>query len=341
MTKNGNIVILSIDGGGLRGIIPVKILQFIKKIVEDNNGNARIENMFDFVSGTSTGGLIACALTVGENGKLKYGLDDIENVYVEDGPTIFPIRTGINRFLHNLTDLWEPEFKADGLEGVLKKLLGESRILDCLLPILIPTYDIYGNQTIFFNQSTASDRTQNANAFLFDVCRATSAGPTYLPPHDFIYGDSRITCIDGGTFMNNPAVGMLVHAHECRDFYKEKYGYDIKEDYSNVYLLSLGTGHYTDSITDQESVKWGQYQWIQHLIDIMMQGASRTVDHEVPEIIGDDHYLRLNVKIKNAVESDMADARTGTRHDLVELTNLMLADSEKDITTFLKAAGLI
>ena len=145
--------ILSIDGGGLRGIVPVLILQEIQRLL----GGKPIHEMFDLIAGTSTGGLIAAGLTVSNDGANPlYTLQDLEEIYCLRGGEIFPVRSGLRSTLDNITSLWNPEYSENGISEVLNDLLGERRLMDCLTPLLVTAYDLKHNEPLLFKSRTAS-----------------------------------------------------------------------------------------------------------------------------------------------------------------------------------------
>lgn len=238
--------ILSLDGGGLRGIIPVLVL----KEIERRSGK-RILDLFDMISGTSTGGLIACGIAVSDNGKTsKYSLEQIEDIYVKHGKDIFPEKSAFKNFIGKITSLKSPKFSPDGLQKVLTDLMGEKRISDCAKPILVTSYDLFNNEAILFKYRHALNYPEN-NALLVDVCRATSAAPTYLPAYDFVYENKKRICVDGGIYMNNPSMGSLIEVIK----YHAENPYNLKElKLADISVLSLGTGHYTSKIADRKSV---------------------------------------------------------------------------------------
>lgn len=309
--------ILSIDGGGLRGIVPALVL----KQLQAQLGNRPITDLFDLITGTSTGGLLAVALTASEDGlKPKYSVTEIEKLYTEQGPRIFPQRKGADRFWNSLKSWWDPEFSAAGLEQVLQELLGAHRLTDCLVPLLIPAYDLHNNKPLFFKSRHAFQDPEE-NACLFDVCRATSAGPTYLPAHSFRHAGRKVTCIDGGVFMNNPALGALaeISRHKDTPFYNRP---DLKLE--NVHILSLGTGHYSGQVTHRQAAGWGKANWARPLIEVMMQGVNQTTDYEVRELLPAPNYLRLSIDIEHPQFADMADPRPETQRYLAEQVHRQL-----------------
>src|SRR5882672_7762885 len=158
--------ILSIDGGGLRGIIPLRILQKVEEIT-----NKKIHQCFDMISGTSTGGIIACCLTLRKqpgDSTPKYSVDDIAELYVKYGSTIFPGKSSVGKFIGNMTNLYSPRFSDSGLDRVLREYLKDERIKDSLLPILVSTYDLDTNSPVFFKTREAKI-SPSANALIYDI----------------------------------------------------------------------------------------------------------------------------------------------------------------------------
>lgn len=292
--------ILSIDGGGLRGIIPVLIL----KEIERRSGKP-VTDLFDMIAGTSTGGLIACGLTVSDDGKNpKYGLQDIENIYSQRGNDIFPKKTFLKSLISKVSSLKNPKFSADGLQKVLVDLLGQKRISDCMKPILVTSYDLFNNEAILFKYRHAIRYPEN-NALLVDVCRATSAAPTYLPAYDFTYQDKKRVCVDGGIYMNNPAMGALV---ELIKYYNEP-PYSLSElKLADISILTLGTGHYSSEIARKKVESWGLLDWATNITDVMMQAVNQTTNYQAEELTATGNFLRINPAITNPDFSDMADS---------------------------------
>lgn len=320
--------ILAIDGGGIRGIVPIRVLQKIEEL-----SGKKVHELFDMMAGTSTGGLIVSCLTLKDpaTGLPKYTLEDLAKIYTTDGSTIFPIRTGLGKILREVENLWEPEFSAAGLEEVLRKYVKNETIRDSYRPILVSTYDLVSNAPVFFKTSEAAGD-ETANAHIYDVCRATSAAPTYLPAYTFEYKGKELTGIDGGVYVNNPTMAAIaeIKRYGHAGFYKKADGSGV--DFTDIRVLSLGTGSYTGNITRKEAVSWGQFQWIQHITDIMMKGVSQTTDYEAREVLyPDSPYLRLSINIMDEAYSDMADARKETLDYLENEVKKQVTDNPKAI----------
>lgn len=307
--------ILSIDGGGLRGIVPISILQKIESMT-----GKRVQDIFDMIAGTSTGGLIACCLTLrNDTNQLspKYSLEQIADIYTRYGNTIFPIRSGIDRILHRIISLFAPAYSPEGLDQVLRQFISQQTISQALRPILVSTYDLSSNQPVFFKSSEAAGDA-SADARIYDVCRATSAAPTYLPAYSFTHKNQPITGIDGGVFVNNPSMAALaeISRYGNAGFYHKKDGPPVA--YDDIRILSLGTGSYEGTISEEEAVSWGQLQWITRITDIMMKGVNKSTHYETHEMLDPGKYLRLSIEIRDEKYADMADARPATRQYLLQ-----------------------
>lgn len=327
--------ILVVDGGGLRGIIPIRILEKVEELT-----GKKIQESFDMLAGTSTGGLIASCMTLRDEqntNTAKYNLQQIADIYITKGKIIFPVKSGIGKFIHKITNLYSPAFSPAGIDTVLKEYITNQTIKDALRPILISTYDLNGNRPVFFKSSEAfTDET--ANAKIYDVCRATSAAPTYLPAYSFLYKGKTLTGIDGGVYVNNATMAAIaeISRYGNKGYYKKRDGSDVAFD--DIRVLSLGTGSYNGTISETEATSWGELQWIQQITDIMMKGVNQTTDYEGSEMLDPGNYLRLNINIEEEKYSDMSDARDETRNYLEQAVKDQITnntDSIKQLQTFL------
>ncbi len=193
--------ILSIDGGGLRGIAAIEVLKKIEEIsqeISEPDQRKKIHDGFDLFAGTSTGGIIAAALTVSDDissTQPKYTLDDIAKIYRERGSEIFPTPRKLPiGFMKSLKNWVHPRFNDVGINNVFEKFFCEPRsyyLSDCVKPIFISSYDIVRNEPIYFLSrhvnNLSFEYSHTKNPLLFNICRATSAAPTYFPPHTFTY----------------------------------------------------------------------------------------------------------------------------------------------------------
>ncbi|XP_022873322.1 patatin-like protein 1, partial [Olea europaea var. sylvestris] len=184
----GNLItILSIDGGGIKGIIPGIILEFLESQLQEIDGeDARLADYFDVIAGTSTGGLLTAMLTApDENNRPLFAAKDVKPFYLENSPKIFPQKRGLFGWVGRLfTFLFGPKYGGEYLHKIIRELLGKTRLHDTLTNVVIPTFDIKNMQPRVFSTYQAIE-TPSLDARLSDICIGTSAAPTYLPAYYF------------------------------------------------------------------------------------------------------------------------------------------------------------
>jgi len=242
--------ILSLDGGGIRGIIPAIILSHIEKKTKK-----KTSDLFDLIAGTSTGGILALGLTIPNSNKApKYSADDLKDLYEKNGRKIFD-----RSFWRGITSGagWlEEEYDHKPLEKVLHSYFGNTLLKSALKKVLISCYGIQKRKPHFFK----SWRKEYNNVPMKKVARATSAAPTFFEPLKLRYDDNICALIDGGVFINNPAISAYSEAIRL---------WGINEDYI---VISLGTGQLTREIKYEDAKGWGKLEWIRPVIDCMMDG---------------------------------------------------------------------
>ncbi len=195
--------ILSIDGGGIKGLYSATILKHFEE-----QFNCRISDHFDMLCGTSTGGLIALALS------LKIPAVDICKFYEEEGPRIFPQYSSIKWLNDGIGFLrqtfYKGKFSDDPLRNALENIFGERILQESENLLCIPSYTVTeARPWVFKFDHIEGNLSRDNNAKYVDVALATSAAPTYFPMAEIDYYD-RKQFIDGGVWGNNPTlVGFL------------------------------------------------------------------------------------------------------------------------------------
>lgn len=302
-TKQNFTRILSIDGGGIRGIIPGQILVSLEEKLKKrtNNPEARIADYFDLIAGTSTGGILTIAYLcpLKEGTRPKYNAQEVVNLYLERGDEIFNVP-----FLHKVRTaggVLDEKYPAAELEGALNDYFGNTRLSDLLKPCLISSYDITRRQAHFFTQHDAKTD-ESCNYYVKEVARATSAAPTYFESSEVKSLTGNVyPLIDGGVFVNNPT--LCAYAEVRNQF---------RATAKQMAILSLGTGYVKKEYDYERAKNWGMAEWIKPLIDIMMSGVSEVVDYQVKQIYdavgAPQQYLRINTPIPAKVNPDMDDA---------------------------------
>ena len=296
------VSVLSIDGGGIRGIIPAEILNFF----EESSGRP-ISELFDLIAGTSTGGILALGLgTRCKQGKDPYKASELSDLYVNNGPAIFR-KTAFT----SLREYFGPKYSAKPLEAVLRSYFGQCRLHSAIVPLLIASYDIKSQQPFFFKSSRiAADPSYDWE--LEKVARATSAAPTYFPPQQletkFGKKPEKYVLIDGGVFANNPAMAAYT---EARTLFPSA---------RVIIVVSVGTGDRTDSIRYMQARKWGLVGWALRIAPVFMESVSGSIKYELDQIIGTAHYryqLQLSpdsAEMDNATQSNMLSLRDQAKH---------------------------
>jgi patatin-like phospholipase/acyl hydrolase len=262
--------ILSIDGGGIRGIIPAVLLAEI-----ENRTKRSIAGLFDLVSGTSTGGILALGLTIPKfaRGPL-YAAQELAEMYEREGACIFS-----RSLWHRLAacgNLTREKYPCGGIERVLLQYFGDSRLRDAATDLLITSYEIERSLPFFFRSSMARQRL-DYDFLAREVARSTSAAPTYFEPMKLPAGTNsyHYTLIDGGVFANNPAACALVEARTTHP------------DASGYLIVSLGTGELNHSFPYEDARNWGLAKWAVPMLDIVFDGVSKTVDYQLRQLLPD------------------------------------------------------
>jgi len=276
-----SIKILSIDGGGIRGIIPAVILGEIQTRLGRN-----LYETFDLIAGTSTGGIIALGIGTRCNHGQAYSPAQLLDLYVQNGAGIFK-----KNWLTAEKELVLPKYAPDSLEQTLAKFFGDAELNTALTPLLISSYDLQA-QLPFFFKSHRIAKEPGYNWKVASVARATSAAPTYFPPLHLTRGAEDYALVDGGVFVNNPA--MAAYA-EARALYPEATGF---------VLVSVGTGDRQDRISYADAKDWGLLGWAKQLVPILMDSVSECVDYQLRFMPGCSFH-RLQVSHLQAAESDM------------------------------------
>lgn len=291
-----NITILSIDGGGIRGIIPAIILTEIEKVT-----GKKIYELFDFFAGTSTGGLLTLLL----NRPNPLAASDLIEIYNgADGKKIFK-----KNFFTFLNYVFKgPKYDKTGIESVLSDKLGNACLKDTLKPVLITSYETECRNATFFSNYDSRYK----DLYLRDVARATSAAPTYFEPLNI---KCKGTFIDGGVAANNPSMCAYVEVLKLL----KKQGID--PDSKKIIIVSLGTGTATNSYCYNEMKKWTPIDWIKGpLISSFFDANSNTVEYQLTQIVKPDCYYRFQLQLPNEKDSDALDNTDGK--NLEKLSNL-------------------
>jgi patatin-like phospholipase/acyl hydrolase len=280
-----SVRILTIDGGGVRGIIPAVVLGEFEK----RTGHHPSE-LFDVIAGTSTGSLLAVSMTVpGADGRPRYQASSSADAYEEFAPKIFPREHWVQ-----IRGLVREKYSAVGLETALRDFLGDTRFSDALVHTLVPTYDLMSQDIQVFD-SVESGVNVDDDILMRHVVRGATAAPTYFDP--FVIeppiSNHRRVLVDGGLYANNPS--MLALTQVARHYAD-----------ADVFVVSLGTGQTAAQATSDNGQEWGLAQWAKPLLHIVANGTNKVIDLELQHFLGSERYHRFQVELPEECDLDNA-----------------------------------
>jgi uncharacterized protein len=273
--------VLSIDGGGVRGMIPAIVVAALERAA-----GKPVAELFDLVAGTSTGGIIATALT---HPTKRLSGEEVVQFYRDHAPSIF--YRGWGRALTSVFSLADEKYPAGPLSRILQDHFGTEEWLSQLPgnggggpELLITAYDIHARTPALFKSWRArgflwdcnhkSEVAEDKDFRLWEIARATSAAPTYFEPAQIRTRSGKTRdLIDGGVYANNPAMEAYVAAR--RIFPNER----------DIVLVSLGTGEDRHPFDIGKAKHWGLIEWARPLFKVLLGGLSDSVDYQLRELL--------------------------------------------------------
>jgi uncharacterized protein len=275
--------VLSVDGGGIRGVIPAMVLADL----EERTGKHTAE-LFDLIAGTSTGGIIALALTVpGPEGRPRWTANDLVDLYLTEGPRIF--HHSIGRQLASGLGLLDEKYDAKPLEQALKTYLGDAMVSESLTDVLVTSYDLEHRKPFFFKTDKAKE-TPRRDWPMHEAARATAAAPTYFEPEKLTAQGETFALCDGGVFAANPA--MCAYAEARR-----------RHPRAEIRLVSLGTGQLTKPLHFEDVKGWGLIEWARPLFDVVFDGVGDATEYQLEQLLPDADYTRFQIELVGASDS--------------------------------------
>ncbi len=288
--------ILTIDGGGMRGIIPAMFLHYLHSKLAEHNPGKELHNYFDMIAGTSTGGLIALGLSTplvatGQTSLPKYSTESLIKLYTQKGEKIFS-KQG-SKLRKRITPIFKAKYSHSYLSSLMEELYGEARMSQAFLPVVITAFDAMRMQPhLFTSHPSPYNRYGQTDFYIKDAARSTSAAPVYFSPAKVKSVGSHAmeyNMVDGGIYANNPS---LLAVTEAKRLFPEA---------KKFRLVSIGTGISNEGYSHDEMNTWGAAQWLSlrrsmPILNIMMTANSSMVDHSLKSMPEVD-YLRFNVRL--------------------------------------------
>lgn len=312
MDEKKVVNVLSIDGGGIRGVIIAEILSIFENRLKNitNNPNIKLADHFDLIVGTSTGAILASIYTVpNDERKAKYSASEAVDLYIKHGGEIFS-KSNLYTW-KTLFGLFGAKYDDKYLNKTLKKYLGNFKVREAVTNVMISSVDIY-NRALFLFKSYDVKGDFNFT----DAVRASTAAPSYFKPLKLIHLDREVNLIDGGMAINNPAISAYV---EAKKLYTEA---------KKINLLSLGSGKNNIEYSYSVTKKFGHIRWLKPMIDIIVSSNSEAVDYQTELLYkgtNKGHYLRINNNLKHAsykIDDASSDNISNLRKDALEFINI-------------------
>lgn len=309
--------VLCLDGGGIKGAFTASVLVELELLCAK-----KIRDSFDLIVGTSTGGILALGLSLG------FEAEELLEFYVNQGPKIFPFTGRLSRSRASLRQVFSSKLSAEPLEKALEEILGERRLRDAKIPLVIPSYDAVEGRIYLFKTAHGSNGRHDIDMRAADVALATSAAPTYFraAKSKEKFGAQHV---DGGVWANNPAMIGIVEAQAFLD-----------KPLEEIHLLSIGTT--LEPFNISQHVNSGVAKWNVGLLSLMMEGQSEAANAQASLLLG-KRFHRINTLVKQG-QYAMDDGRRGK---IAELVQLGRGEAQKKVNrecvgkTFLNGAPLI
>jgi len=295
--------VLSIDGGGVRGIIPARILKEI-----ETRTNKPISKLFNIVSGTSTGGLLTLAITKpNTQGNPEFSAENLVDLYMERSKEIFA-KPSIIRKIKTGFGLWGSKYDRAAYDKILLQIFKDTLLSQSLCPVFIPIYSL-GNSKPFIASTYFAARNKENDFYLRDIAGAASAAPTYFDPKKFRSPNSTTIYqgVDGGIYANNPELIGVTGVYLLHPSF----------EIGNIILLSLGTG---DTVkNNQNSGNDGDIGWLKNkdIIGSMMDAESAIAETAVTAMLKNSNHFRFQLHLPSEL-ADMDNSSDNNLNALLE-----------------------
>lgn len=323
--------ILSVDGGGVRGLIPLRILETLQNRMRQRGKNGPLYRYFDLMCGSSTGGLIAAGLAApspdGDPVAAATTVADLRRFFEDEAREVFTRDLGsrFSRLLTNPMGLFDEKYDARPFEYKLKDRFGWTSLHSARTNIVLTAYDIANRQAMFLTNGRQRDGETSDDFYFWQAVRATTAAPTYFEPAqaENLTSGKTHTLIDGGVFANDPVMAAYVEAR--------KLGWSAED----IVIVSLGTGAKMErGYPFSEAAGWGALGWISPaqgspILSILFHGQATTAAYQARWMFEEGRqceYVRFDGEIPASAEA-FDNARPGNIMDLNAVADRVIRDN--------------
>lgn len=271
-------VVFSIDGGGVRGVIPLTIINEISK-----RAGLHPSEFVHLSGATSTGALLSTLYFAQADHHPLFKTSELPDFWMKGAQEIFTERSWID----GVDGLFKAKYTASGLENVISRVAKQGMSLlnkqDFACDLMFPTYDATARKTIYLSNFSSIPGMKPEGYLIESALRSTTAAPYYLPANQvFFENNESHAFLDGGLFANDPALQTYLYANQ-------RLGSDLT-------LFSFGTGKqlskkmYYQDLADQGIIEMGTTGLLDHIFDSMESSPNQILT----DMLG-SHYYRFQV----------------------------------------------
>jgi uncharacterized protein len=262
--------ILSIDGGGIRGVFPASFLASADEVIDGT-----IADYFDLIVGTSTGGIIAIGLGLG------LAPADILRFYELHGPRVF----AGNPLWRTLRRLGYSKYDREPLERALREILGDRRLGESSKRLVVPSLNLETGEVHVYKTAHHERFVMDYKVPAVEVALATAAAPTYFPTHRSAAG---LPLVDGGMWANNPVGPAVVEAIGVLGWGNEE-----------LRVLSLGCTNEPLRAKPSQVKRLGMTYWLPKVVSVFMAGQSSASLGTAQLLAGHERVFRISPVLPN------------------------------------------
>lgn len=260
--------ILTIDGGGVKGVFPASFLTTIEDTIGHN-----VSDYFDLIVGTSTGGIIALGLGLGMSAQ------EMLNLYVEKGPVIF----GGSRIARWVRSLGWSKYDSQPLRQALEEVFGNARLGQSTKRLVVPACNLETGEVHVYKTAHHERLERDYKEQVVDVALATAAAPTYFPTHRSAAGTP---LVDGGLWANNPVGMAVVEAIGILEWPRDA-----------IRVLSLGCTTEPLRVGWARYIPLGQLYWGLKITDVFLSAQSSASLGTAQLLAGYQNVVRISPSV--------------------------------------------
>ena len=296
--------VLTMDGGGIRGLIPVRLLETIEARLRTAGKDRPLHRYFDMMAGTSAGGLIAASLALPRpedtGGTPVASLPDLRRFFEVECRELFRRKGFLERFAVNPMAPFDHSFDERPFERLLKERFGWASLQGALTRVALTAYDIVAREPVVMANGLGADGGRPSDFYAWQAVRATMALPLHLPPMraESLSGEADRLLIGGSVFMENPLLAAYAQARRL--------GWEAKD----LVIVSLGSGtrqapRDERAVSGLDALGWLSPSREMPLLSAMAQGQAASTAELAGQALADAgaRVIRLDGELPEGAEA--------------------------------------